>query len=89
MGSANRDESRFTDGEEFNISRPNAREHLSFGYGIHYCLGNMLAKLQARIALEEIVRLAPNLQLEQPEAIGFRENLSFRVPETVPVTWEA
>jgi cytochrome P450 len=89
MGSANRDESRFADGEEFDISRGNAREHLSFGYGIHYCLGNMLAKLQAKIALEEIVRLAPNLKLENPEAIGFRENLSFRVPETVPVTWEA
>jgi len=89
MGSANRDESRFADGEEFDISRSNAREHLSFGYGIHYCLGNMLAKLQAKIALEEIVRLAPNLKLENPEAIEFRENLSFRVPETVPVTWEA
>ncbi|EMY32635.1 cytochrome P450, partial [Arthrobacter crystallopoietes BAB-32] len=89
MGSANRDESRFADGEVFDISRSNAREHLSFGYGIHYCLGNMLAKLQAKIALEEIARLAPNLKLEDPEAIGFRENLSFRVPETVPVTWEA
>ena len=69
--------------------RRNAREHLSFGFGIHYCLGNMLAKLQAKIALEEVARLAPNLQLENPEAIEFRENLSFRVPETVPVSWEA
>lgn len=89
MGSANRDAQRFDDGEEFDISRPNAREHLSFGFGIHYCLGNMLAKLQAKIALEEIIRLAPNLKLAQPEAIEFRENLSFRVPESVPVAWEA
>ena len=56
-----------SDGEEFDISRGNAREHLSFGFGIHYCLGNMLAKLQAKIALEEVVRLAPNLTLESPE----------------------
>jgi len=49
----------------------------------------MLAKLQAKIALEEVARLAPDLQLENPEGIAFRENLSFRVPETVPVTWEA
>lgn len=89
MGSANRDEARFDDAESFDISRPNAREHLSFGFGIHYCLGNMLAKLQARIALEEIIRLVPNLQLVQPDDIEFRENLSFRIPEAVPVRWEA
>ncbi len=89
MGSANRDGARFEEGEEFDISRGNAREHLSFGFGIHYCLGNMLAKLQAKIALEEVARLAPNLKLESPEGIEFRENISFRVPETVPVSWEA
>ncbi|MGM0931331.1 MAG: cytochrome P450 [Actinomycetota bacterium] len=89
MGAANRDAARFEDGEEFDISRGNAREHLSFGFGIHYCLGNMLAKLQAKIALEEVARLAPNLKLESPEGIEFRENISFRVPETVPVSWEA
>jgi cytochrome P450 len=89
MGSANRDESRFEDGESFDIARPNAREHLSFGFGIHYCLGNMLAKLQAKIALEEITRLAPSLQLVEPENITFRENLSFRTPEAVLVKWEA
>jgi cytochrome P450 len=89
MGAANRDEERFANGEQLDISRPNAREHLSFGFGIHYCLGNMLAKLQAKIALEEVARLAPQLKLENPEDIAFRENISFRVPETVPVTWEA
>lgn len=89
MGSANRDESRFDDGEAFDIERENAREHLSFGYGIHYCLGNMLAKLQAKIALEEIVRMMPDVELREGADIGFRENLSFRVPLEVPVTWKA
>ncbi|WP_167048085.1 cytochrome P450 [Salinibacterium sp. ZJ454] len=89
MGSANRDAAKFDDGEAFDISRPNAREHLSFGFGIHYCLGNMLAKLQARIVLEEVTRLAPTLTLRDPEQITFRENISFRVPEAVPVSWEA
>ena len=89
MGSANRDESRFTDPETFDVSRPNARDHLAFGFGIHYCLGNMLAKLQAKIALEEVARLAPGLRLVDPVAIEFRDNLSFRSPVRVPVTWEA
>jgi len=88
MGSANRDTSRFEDGETFDIDRPNAREHLSFGYGIHYCLGNMLAKLQAKIALEEVARLAPALRLADGADIRFGRNLSFRAPAAVPVTWE-
>ena len=88
MGSANRDESRFEGGEEFDIDRRNAREHIAFGYGIHYCLGNMLAKLQARIAVEEVGRIAPNLELVAPEAISFGDNLSFRAPTAVPVTWK-
>lgn len=87
MGSANRDEERFTDGEDFDISRTNAREHLSFGYGIHYCLGNMLAKLQAKICLEEAARLIPSLELADDKPTEFRKNLSFRVPVSVPVTW--
>ncbi|WP_024368481.1 cytochrome P450 [Arthrobacter sp. TB 26] len=89
LGSANRDESKFPDGEAFDIDRKNAREHLSFGFGIHYCLGNKLAKLQAKIAVEEVVRLAPQLQVMNADDIKFRENLSFRVPETVPVSWKA
>ncbi|MDQ4489350.1 cytochrome P450 [Sinomonas sp. ASV486] len=89
MGSANRDESKFEDPEVFDITRPNAREHLSFGFGIHYCLGNMLAKLQAKIALEEATAKLPHLHVDDPESIEFRENLSFRVPISVPVSWEA
>ena len=89
MGSANRDESRFEDAEHFDITRANAREHLSFGFGIHYCLGNMLAKLQAKICLEEATRLLPTLRLSDDADIDFRENLSFRVPTSVPVTWDA
>jgi cytochrome P450 len=89
MGSANRDTSHFEDPETFDITRPNAREHLSFGFGIHYCLGNMLAKLQTKLAVEEVIRLVPELTLANPEDITFRENISFRVPETVPVMWPA
>ncbi|WP_433216789.1 cytochrome P450 [Microtetraspora malaysiensis] len=89
MGSANRDAAKFDDPEVFDIDRPNARDHLSFGFGIHYCLGNMLAKLQARIAIEEIARLIPDVRLCEDEQIVFGSNLSFRSPVSVPVKWEA
>lgn len=87
MGAANRDEERFEDGESFDIARGNAREHLSFGFGIHYCLGNMLAKLQTKIALEELSSAIPTLELNEPAGIPFRENISFRVPNHVHVSW--
>lgn len=89
MGAANRDAEVFDDPESFDLHRTNARAHLSFGYGIHYCLGNMLAKLQDRIVVEELTRAAPTLHLRTNEPIAFADNLSFRAPAAVPVTWEA
>ena len=47
----------------------------------------MLAKLQTKIALEEATAKLPHLRVDDPESIAFRENLSFRVPVAVPVTW--
>jgi cytochrome P450 len=86
MGSANRDDTHFPEPDTFDVTRANAREHLSFGFGIHFCLGNMLAKLQAKVALEEAARLAPGLRLADAQ-ITFGDNLSFRAPVAVPVTW--
>lgn len=89
MGSANRDEDVFAHADQFDIERDDARNHMSFGFGIHYCLGNMLAKLQNRIMLEETIAAVPSLRLVEGADIDFRENISFRVPTSVPVTWEA
>ena len=54
--SANRDEAVFTDGESLNIERENARRHLSFGYGIHRCVGARVAELQLTVLLEEMAK---------------------------------
>ena len=54
--SGNRDESMFDDADELKIERKNARNHISFGFGIHRCLGLRLAELQLRIAWEEILK---------------------------------
>ena len=53
--SGNRDESVFEDADKFIIDRPNARSHVSFGFGVHRCMGNRLAEMQLRVLWEEIM----------------------------------
>ncbi len=61
--SGNRDESAFSDANSFLIERPDARKHLSFGYGIHRCLGNRLGEMQLRIIWEEILKRFDSVDL--------------------------
>ena len=58
-GSANRDERHFADPDRFDIHR-NVGRHLAFGYGVHFCLGAALARLEGRVALEEVLKRFPN-----------------------------
>jgi len=65
--SGNRDEAVFPDPDRFDVRRtPN--DHLSFGQGAHFCLGASLARLEARVAFEEILRRLPDLELAGPVA---------------------
>lgn len=63
FGSANRDESRWSDPDQFDVHRE-ALRHLAFGEGIHHCLGAPLARPEARIALEEFLPAFPDYQVE-------------------------
>jgi cytochrome P450 len=51
--SGNRDESVFPDADKLIIDRKNARQHVSFGFGVHRCMGNRLAEMQLRVLWEE------------------------------------
>jgi cytochrome P450 len=61
--SGNRDSSVIADADKFLIDRPKARQHLSFGFGIHRCMGNRLAEMQLRILWEEIMQRFDNIEM--------------------------
>ena len=63
IGGANRDPGVFDEPAQLMIDRPNASSHLSFSLGIHHCLGAALARLEGRIAIEELTRRCPRLTL--------------------------
>ena len=69
--SANRDERRFDDPDRFDIHRGTGR-HLSFGYGIHFCLGAHLARMEGRIAVEEVLKRFPVWEVDQENAVQAR-----------------
>ena len=71
-GSANRDPAVFSDPESFRLDRP-ATEHVAFGYGIHYCLGAPLAKVEARIALNEMLDRYARIELGPEPAVRQRQ----------------
>ena len=58
MGSANRDDRKYPDGDSFQARRE-VKGHLSFGFGLHFCLGAALARLEGRVALEEVLKRFP------------------------------
>lgn len=67
-GAANRDERRFENPDTFDIHRTGANSHLSFGRGTHFCLGASLARVEARVALEEILKRWPDWTLDMENA---------------------
>ena len=84
--SANRDETVFEDPETFDVTRdPN--EHVAFGFGAHFCLGNSLARLEARVMVETLLDRLPDLALDLPEGEGppMRPANFVVGPEAVPV----
>ena len=85
LAAANRDPEHFDDPDTFDITRADNR-HLSFGHGLHFCLGAPLARLEGQLALVTLVGRLPLMELavEQPE---YKENLILRGIASLPVTF--
>jgi cytochrome P450 len=82
-GSANRDDRVFPDGDRFDIHRQ-IGQHLSFGFGIHYCLGAALARLEGRIALDEVLTRFPEWEVDFERA-SLASTSTVRGWDTLPV----
>ena len=88
LASGNRDETVFPDGETMDIDRENARDHLSFGHGAHFCLGAPLARLEMRIALEELTRRLPGMRLAGGGPPDLFRTFTFRGLKHLTVEWD-
>jgi cytochrome P450 len=67
VGAANRDDRRFPDGDRFDVTRV-VGQHLAFGYGAHFCLGAALARVEGRVALEEVLKRFPEWDVDYTNA---------------------
>ncbi|MFI0777072.1 cytochrome P450 [Streptomyces sp. NPDC021212] len=84
LAGANRDEEFWgPDADRLRLDRENARRHLSFGGGAHYCVGGALARIQGRIAIGELIRRFPGL--EQAGEVRWNGLLSLRGPAHLPI----
>ncbi len=79
----NRDERKFPDADQFDVHRT-IDHHLAFGYGIHFCLGSALARLEGRIALDEVLQRFPTWEVDWDRAVQARTS-TVRGWESLPV----
>jgi cytochrome P450 len=83
LGSGNRDDRKYPDGDAYNIHRP-ISQHLGFGYSVHYCMGAALARLEGKVALEEILKRFPTWEVDWAGA-KLGSTSTVRGWETLPI----
>ncbi len=82
LASANHDEEEFEAPERFDVRRRNARRHISFGSGIHFCIGAPLARLELKVLLEMFSQRYPDMSLA-PQSFEMIETVAFRGPKAL------
>lgn len=89
LTSANRDPDTFAEPERFDITRRDARKHLTFGKGIHFCQGAPLARMEARVVLELLRERTPGMRIVPDQTFHFTRNVVMRGPSTLWVDFTA
>ena len=87
LASANRDEDKFENSEVFDMHRKDARAHIAFGFGKHFCLGAPLARFELQVILEELTSRLPDLRLADDQSLAMVETVQFRGPKELWVEW--
>ncbi|GAU69047.1 putative cytochrome P450 [Streptomyces sp. NBRC 110611] len=88
VASGNRDRSVFADADRLDVRRSNAQHHLAFGYGIHQCLGQALARVELQVVVGTLLRRFPTLRPAVPiEEVPFRTDMAIYGCHALPVTW--
>ena len=83
IGSGNRDERRYERADEFDIHRRDG-QHLTFGYGLHFCLGANLARLEGRVALDELLTRFPEWEVDR-DGMQLSPTSTVRGWESMPI----
>jgi cytochrome P450 len=88
IASANRDTAAFKDAERFDVRRRSEAAHLSFGRGLHFCVGAALSRLESRVTFEVLSERLPSLRLGSRMAPTFTPNATQRFLESLPIEWD-
>jgi hypothetical protein len=86
LGAANRDPAQYPDPDRLDVGRQNVRP-LSFGGGIHYCLGAQLARLEAELVFTALVERLPNIELPEKDTPAWRRSFTLRGLSKLPAVW--
>ena len=85
---ANRQPDIFDAPDDFDIHRPNAAHNISFGKGVHYCLGARFAKYETQVMTEMLAERIPSLRLVENQDLSYFPNINFRGPTKLMVAWD-
>jgi cytochrome P450 len=88
FASANRDDAIWDDPDTFDLHRSTANRHISFGKGVHFCLGAKLARREVTLMTQVLAERLPSLRLVEEQDFGYFPNITFRGPTTMLVAWD-